>query len=80
MAKRKSIKPEEEKLKRFEVDFGEGVVGAILHNLPEIYGASIECALPNYVFRTSKPTLKGFCDYMLSKQPERTAYPEETKR
>jgi len=70
-------KTKKEDLKRSEIDFGDGPIGAIMHNLPDIYGMSIDCALPNYVFRTQKPTLQGFCDYMLSKQPHCTAYPEK---
>ncbi len=39
----------------------------IVHNLPEIFGMSLQNAVDNWIFRTEQYTAESLCDYINSK-------------
>ena len=39
----------------------------IIHNMPNIFGLSFECALDNWLVRTKNFTSKSLCNYIDSK-------------
>lgn len=43
----------------------------VYHNLPDVFGLSIDCAVDNWINRTTKYTAEDFCQYVLKKQPDR---------
>ena len=51
---------------KFKVD-GVLVEFSVIHNLPKTFGASLDCALTNWLARTDKFTAKSLCKYIMSK-------------
>lgn len=40
---------------------------SVVHNMPEIFGLSFECALDNWFARTKHYTARSLCKYIMSK-------------
>lgn len=60
-----------------DIQLSNGQKWHIVNNLSEAFGLNIQCGLDNYLARHDNPTAKEFCEYLLSKQPDRIALPLE---
>lgn len=54
------------------------VMFSVVHNLPDRFGESFDCALENWLARTERHTAKSFCDYVMNKQGAYTCMTIET--
>lgn len=65
------------KYKEATIELENGERWTIVHNLPDTFGMNIDGAINNYLARTDNPTPKGFCEYVMSKDPNFKAWHKE---
>lgn len=69
-----------DKFTKSEIEFevkGKNIKFTIVHNLPNVFGMSINDAFENWVYRTNDYSPDSLCEYIHSKDPYFIALTEE---